>query len=75
VSDVRDRLVIEMLADSEAELLDRVVDMTLERDTYRDMAKLAIEQLHDQFCELEYLRRRVANLCDEIRALRDQAAA
>lgn len=40
-------LVIETLACAEAELIDRVVDLMIERDSYRLLAKQAIHALHD----------------------------
>lgn len=38
---------------------------------WREMAKVAVEQLAEHQAELEYLRGRVVALIDELRALRD----
>ena len=41
-----DQVVIETLALSEAELIDRVVDLTIERDAYRSLAQQSLHALH-----------------------------
>jgi hypothetical protein len=51
--------------DSEA-LVDRIIDLTRERDTYRTLASLAITEVHD-------LKARNARLRDECQRLRKPA--
>lgn len=64
--DCRDA-VIEALADSEDALLQRVVELMIERDTYRLIAVQAIHRLHDQHVENERLREQNRSLRDELR--------
>ena len=66
-----DELVMVDLADEVAALHQQLAIALV----FRDMAKTAIEQLADANREREYLRRRVAALCDELRALRQADAA
>jgi hypothetical protein len=53
--DYRD-YVIEVLADSEASLLDHVVDLTLERDGYRLLSHHLLHVFHDVLLERDLLR-------------------
>jgi hypothetical protein len=55
VRDDRD-LVIEALADSEAALVDRIVDLTCERDSYRLLAQQLLGALHVVTLERDVLR-------------------
>ncbi len=55
VRDHRD-LVIEELADSEAWLLDRIVALTIERDSYRVCFQQAIHALHEREMQIRRLR-------------------
>ena len=55
VVDIRDA-AIEALADSEAALLDRVVDLTCERDSYRRLAQQLLYALHHVILERDILR-------------------
>jgi hypothetical protein len=64
-----DDLVIVDLATENADLI-RLVALG---ETYREMAKQAIEQLHAQHREIESLRRRNVQLINELRARRDLA--
>jgi hypothetical protein len=52
-------VVIEELADSEAWLLDRVVDLTIERDAYRLVLQHAIHALHEREIQIRRLRESV----------------
>lgn len=70
-ADYRD-LAIEMLADSEAELLDRGVDLMIERDPYRTLARTAIHELHALTVKRDRLRAQHHRLLDEYRTLRAQ---
>jgi hypothetical protein len=63
-------LVIEMLADSEAELIDRVVDLMIERNAYRTLAQHAVHALHDMTIERDRLRTSQHRLINEYRPLR-----
>ena len=51
-----DQFVIEALAVSEAGLLDRVADLTIERNSWRLLARQAIHSLHDAIVERDVLR-------------------
>jgi hypothetical protein len=62
--------VIEALAQSEAELLERIVDLTTERDSYRLVAVQGIHVLHELQAELERVRRQHERLSEEYRAFR-----
>jgi hypothetical protein len=55
MTDYRD-LVIEVLADSEAGLIERVHVLAAERDSYRILARAAIHYAHAQHLELLRLR-------------------
>lgn len=70
-------LVIETLALSEAELLDRIVDLELDNRTLRETLHAAVEGLHHVTTERDRLRLRVRELADQIRVLwhAGQAAA
>lgn len=67
-------LVIETLADSEAELIERVRELCAERDRYRELAHAAIDVLHDVTRQRDRLRAQNHRLLDEYRALRVQSA-
>jgi hypothetical protein len=67
-ADYRD-LVIETLADSEAALLDCIVDLTVERDSYRLLAQQAIHALHDREIEMRRLRESLRLLREDRRRL------
>lgn len=69
MSDSHD-LVIDMLADSEAALMDGLVDLVIERDAYRLVAQQAIHALHDLARERDRLRAAHDRLIDEYRTLR-----
>jgi hypothetical protein len=73
MADSRD-LVIEMLAHSEATLLDELVEVVAERDAYRRLALEAIHQCHAQMSELGRLRVVHRQLIGDFRALRVHAA-
>lgn len=72
-------LVIEMLADSEAALIERVVGLTIERDSHRLLAQHAIHFLHTQHVELKRLREQHSHLLhayrQERRAARERRSA
>lgn len=65
--------VIETLADSEASLLDQVVELTIERDSYKLLARQAVHLLHARHIETERLRVSYHRLLDERRATREAA--
>lgn len=65
-------LVIEQLADSEAELLERVAQFEADRDSYRLLAQQAIHMLHDLTQQRDRLRASHHRLLDEYRRLRAQ---
>jgi len=71
VSGYRDLVISQLLAD-EAELIDRVVDLIIERDAYRELAHAAVHQSHDLTQQLDRLRVRHHRLFDDFRALRAQ---
>jgi hypothetical protein len=56
---------------------EQLVDVTLERDTYRAAWHVAVHEHHELLQEVERLRRRVVQLVDENRRLRghEQEAA
>jgi hypothetical protein len=64
-------LAIEILALSEAELIDRVVDLTIERDSYRRMVQMLLWHAH----ETESVRRANRRLAQTCRDLRRQIDA
>lgn len=74
MSDYRD-LALEHLAADEAVLREQLADMTSERDAYRDAWKVAVHHHHDLMRETESLRRQLARLRDEYRAVRHGVAA
>lgn len=65
-------LVIDMLALSEAELLERATSLEQDVRTYRDLARLAIAGLHDLTAERDRLRHQLRELRDKYQALRVQ---
>lgn len=69
MSDYRD-VVIADFAASEAALLERVVDLTIERDSYRLVAAQSIHALHHQGRELALLHARHERLIEEYRRFR-----
>lgn len=70
-ADYRDT-VIEQLADAEATLTDQIVELTVWRDTFRELAQQAIHALHELTVEHNQLRERDRRLLAEYRALRVQ---
>jgi hypothetical protein len=64
--DYRD-LVIEEIGDSEAALLDRIVDLVIERDGYRLLAQQAIHALHAREIQVTRLRESQRLLREESR--------
>ena len=56
----------------EQDLLDAIVELTIERETYREIAKAAIHELHDDRRELRAVREQLARPRDEYRFLREQ---
>jgi hypothetical protein len=69
--DYRD-MVIEVLADSEAELIDRVVELTSANSTEREVRQAAIHHLADVTGQLARLREQHHRLLDQYRHLREQ---
>lgn len=67
--DYRD-LVIEMLVDSEADLLERPAHREADVDAYRLLALEAIHRLHDVTNQRNRLRAQHYRLLDEYRTLR-----
>ena len=65
-TDHRD-LVIEELADREAGLLEQIVELTIERDSYRLLAHQSMHETHKQHVELGRLRTIYHRVCDEYR--------
>jgi hypothetical protein len=70
VRDYRD-LVIETLSDSEAELRARIVDLEVERATYREISIVAIGALRAMTLERDRLWDRLRHLVEDLRVLRD----
>ncbi len=64
-------LLVEALAHSEAILVERVADLTDERDSYRLLAQQALHALHELTVELDRFRTRVSRLLKELRAVSD----
>ena len=73
MSAVEDRIVIETLAASEAELLDRIVDLTVTVESYRILAQQAIHALHEIQTRLRNLEERHQRLLQEYREFREQS--
>jgi len=71
VGEARD-LVIEMLADLEAESNEQIVSLEANVRTYRDLAQAAIHELHDLTRERDRLRAAYHRLLDAYRHLRAQ---
>jgi hypothetical protein len=67
-------IVIETLADSEAELIDRVGSLMVERDSYRALSQAAIHQLYALTAEVNRLRASHHRLIDECQRGRTQTA-
>lgn len=65
-------LVIETLADAEAELLESVGDVMIARDACRALAQQAIHRLHAMTIECARGRAAYGRLLDEYRRLRAQ---
>lgn len=65
-------LVLQTLALSEAELLERVSSLESDLRVYRELAQLGIHALHDVTAERDRLRERLVRLRDEYRMLRVQ---
>jgi hypothetical protein len=60
-------LVIETLSDECEALTTRVVELTSEKDCYRELALRSIAALHDLTAERDRQTDRIRNLCEEIR--------
>jgi len=69
VGDHRD-LALQDLAREEAALLERVIDLTIERDSYRALLGAALEHLNHTTTSLDRARASVARLHDVLRAAR-----
>ena len=67
------RSVIEALADGEAAELGRVAEVEAERDVYREMAQVLLEQGHEQAAVVKRLRETIARDRDAHRRLREQS--
>jgi hypothetical protein len=57
-----ERLAIEELADSEALLLERLAEVTDERDTYARLLKMSLNQHHRTLNQLDAARRMIRSL-------------
>jgi hypothetical protein len=68
-------MVIEMLADAEAELLARVRDLTSDRDTYREMSLAALDQLAIAIEKNRALTRSVRQATQELRRIHGERTA
>jgi len=66
-----DELLIEALAHSEVILVERVADLTDERNSYRALAQQALHALHELTVERHQFRTRLARLLKELRAVGD----
>lgn len=64
--------VIRELADSEAGLLERVVDLTIERDSYRLLTQQLLTALYDLQDRERQQQDRYLRLLAEYRALREE---
>jgi hypothetical protein len=60
-------LVIETLADSEASLLDYIVELTIERDSYRVCLQQAIHLLHEREVQNRRLRESLRSMHEDRR--------
>lgn len=69
--DYRDA-VIEMLADSEAALLERIANLEADVRIYRELAQEAIHQLHDALEQCDRLHAQHARVLEDYRRLREQ---
>jgi len=67
--DYRD-LVIDALALDEVELRERLVDVTIERNTYRELLSAALERLHHASACLDRARARIVQILEALRAVR-----
>jgi hypothetical protein len=65
-------LTVEAAALSEAALLDEIVELTIDRDAYRMMAREAIHQLHALTQERRVQQERYHHLLQEFRELRER---
>jgi len=65
-------LTIMALADDEAGLRARIIDLEAERDIYRDYLKLALQRLARLTRQHDHLTSACDRLRDENRALRDE---
>jgi hypothetical protein len=74
MSDYRD-LAIEALALSEAELLDQIVELTIERNTYRQITQQAFHALREKTLETDRLRARIDALIEDQRHLKADSQA
>ena len=68
-------ICIETLAQSEAELLDQIADITIDRDAYQVLAKQLLHGLHHVTVERDRFRRLYHQLLDQLRVDRQQRAA
>jgi hypothetical protein len=62
--------VIEVLAEDEASLRERVASLTADVAVYRELAQAGMSALHDLTVERDRLREQHHRLIDEFRALR-----
>jgi hypothetical protein len=65
-------LPLPVVTEDETALLNPVVDLTIERDSYRELAQQAIHQLHNVTQQLARLREQHDRLNDQYRCLRAQ---
>ena len=65
-ADYRD-LAIAALADSEAELIEQIVELTIDGDTYRALGRQAFHALHEAGIRQRRAEATIKNLRDEIR--------
>jgi hypothetical protein len=65
-------LALEAVAYDEATLREQLESMTRDRDSFREMLSLVLQQAHERGRELERERQERARLIDELRRLRAQ---
>lgn len=66
-------LCVEALADSEAALLDRIVDLTIDRNAYKVLAQQLLHELHREQQARRTLQERYGRLVDEYLEFRQAA--
>ena len=69
-ADHRD-LALEAFAQDEQQLLERLASVEDDRDTYREMVQVSLQQLHDLTQSHQQLREQLRRVVDDYRRLRE----